>query len=117
MTDKELKDLVCEKASDRKAKDIIVLDVAHLTTLADYFVICSGKSTTQVKGIANNIEDEIAKLGVEPLRREGIADGRWAVIDYGSVIVHVFNDDTRLLYCLDKLWSDGANMTRYEYEE
>lgn len=116
-TPEEIRDLICKAAADKKAKDIVVIKVEHLTTLADYFVICSGKSTPQVKSIANNIDDEIARLGMEPLRREGIAEGRWAALDYGSVIVHIFHEETRAIYCLDKLWNDGENITEYTYEE
>lgn len=117
MNEEELKDFICAKAADKKAKDIVILKVAHLTVIADYLIICSGRSTTQVKGIANYVEDELAKSGIEPLRTEGIQDGRWAVLDYGSVILHVFNDENRLVYCLDKLWSDGNNTETYSYEE
>lgn len=115
-TPEELKNLICKAASDKKAKDIVVLNVTNLTILTDYMVICNGNSAPQVKGIANNIDDELAKLGMEPLRKEGINDGRWAVLDYGSVIVHVFNDESRLVYCLEQLWQDGENIERYEYE-
>lgn len=117
MNEEELKNLICKKVSDKKGKDIVVLKVAHLTVLADYFIICSGHTASQVKGIANYVDDELATQGMEPLRREGIADGRWAVLDYGSIILHIFNDENRLVYCLDKLWSDGTNIERYEYEE
>lgn len=117
LSPEEIKDLVCKAAADKKAKDIVVIKVEHLTTLADYFVICSGRSAPQVKGIANNIDDEIAKLGMEPLRREGIAEGRWAALDYGSVIVHIFHEEARSVYCLDKLWSDGSNLENYNYQE
>lgn len=116
-TTEQIKELAIKAIQDKKAKDIVVISVAHLTVVADYMIICSGKSAPQVKAIANNVDDELAKQGIEPLRREGIAEGRWAVVDYGSVIVHIFNDENRLLYCLDSLWSDGNNVTKIENEE
>lgn len=112
-----IKDEICKAIADKKGKDIAVIDVANLTIVADYFIIASGKSTTQVKGIANNIDEALSKQGLEPLRREGIPEGRWAAIDYGNVIAHIFNEETREIYCLDKLWSDGKNTVKYEYKE
>lgn len=116
-TVEEIVEMVTAACADKKAKDIIVIDVREKTVVADYMIICSGKSVPQVKAIANNIDDEIAKKGLEPIGREGIAEGRWAVIDYGSVVAHIFNDENRLLYCLEDLWSNGTNVTKYEYED
>ena len=96
---------ICKTLDDKKASDIVIVDIAHLTIVADCFVICSGRSTTQVKGLAG---------AVEPLRVEGVGEGRWAVLDYGGVIVHVFHEETRQMYTLEQLWADGANVTRYE---
>ncbi len=110
-TSEQIKDLIVEGCLNSKAKDIAVIKVEHLTVIADYLVVASGKSTTQVKAIANNIDDLLSKQGIEPLRREGIPEGRWAVVDYGVVLAHVFNEESRKLYCLDQLWSDGSNVT------
>ncbi len=112
----ELKQLIINLCQDKKAQDIVAIDVRNLTVIADYLIICTGRTAPQVKGIANNVEDEIAKLGLEPIRREGVAEGRWAVIDYGNILVHVFNDESRLMYCLDQLWTDGENVERFDYE-
>lgn len=114
LTAEQIRDSACKLISERKGRDVTIINVGHLTIIADYFIICSATSTTQVKGIANNIDDEFAKIGLEPLRREGIADGRWAILDYGSVIIHIFNDETRLLFCLEQLWGDGKNIEKYE---
>ncbi len=110
-TSEQIKDLIVEGCLNSKAKDIAVIKVEHLTVIADYLVVASGKSTTQVKAIANNIDDLLSKQGIEPLRREGIPEGRWAVVDYGVVLAHIFNEESRKLYCLDQLWSDGSNVT------
>ena len=104
---------ICKILDSKKAQDIVVVDIRHLTVIADDFIICSGRSTTQVKALANYVDDEMSKLGREPLRSEGKQEGRWAVVDYGDVIVHIFHEETRRLYSLEQLWSDGSNVTRY----
>lgn len=105
MTDWELARRVADIASEEKAIDVVVLDVRELTVLADYFVIASGRSTIQVKMIAESIEDILLEEGRRALRREGFNEGRWIVLDYGSVIVHVFRHQEREYYQLEKLWA------------
>ena len=118
MQTNELKDLICKVLDDKKGIDIVVIDIGELSIVADYFVIVSGRSTTQVKALAGNLEEELSKnYGVEPLRSEGKRDGRWAVVDYGSVVVHVFHEETRRLYSLEQLWGDGQNVTRYDDQD
>ena len=114
MQSEQLKDVICKVLDDKKGVDIAVIDIGELSIVADYFVIVSGRSTTQVKALANNLEEEMSKVyGVEPLRSEGKRDGRWAVVDYGGVVVHVFHEETRRLYSLEQLWGDGQNVTCY----
>lgn len=111
----QLSDIICRTLDSKKASDIVVVDIAHLTIVADRFIICSGRSTTQVKGLAGAVEEELSKNhGIEPLRTEGVGEGRWAVLDYGSILVHIFHEETRQLYTLEQLWADGGNVTRYE---
>lgn len=105
MTDWELARRIADIATEEKAMDVVVLDVRHLTVLADYFVVASGRSTIQVKMIAESIEDMLLEEGHRALRREGFNEGRWIVLDYGSVIVHVFRDQEREYYQLEKLWA------------
>ena len=105
---------ICEALLERKGKEIDVLHVEHLTSLTEYFVICSATSTTQVKALCENLEEKFSKEGVEPRRTEGVRDGRWGVVDYGDVIVHIFNDESRLFYHLERLWEEGDNVKRYE---
>ena len=76
-------------------------------------MVSTGLNTQHVNSLAENLDDELAKIGVEPIRTEGMREGRWAVLDYGSVIVHIFNDETRLLYSLDKLWGRADNVTKF----
>jgi ribosome-associated protein len=114
MTSKEFSAKICEVLSNKKGQDIIRIDVKDKSSVADYFIVASGRSTTQTRALIEYVEEEMDKLGVMPNRREGVKDGRWAVLDYGDVIVHVFNDETRLFYHLEKLWGDEANIERFE---
>lgn len=99
------------KVLDKKqAADIACLAVSDLTILADYFVICSGNSSTQVKALADNIEDEFAKIGIHPTAREGRGGTEWLLLDYGDVIVHIFYKEMREFYGLDKLWNDAKQI-------
>lgn len=115
MTSKEKALLICALLSEKKASNLVYIDVESKTSLCDYFVICSGRSTTQVKSLAENLEEKLSKVhGLEPKRIEGARGGRWAVLDYQDVIVHIFNDEERDFYNLERLWADGKNLTRYE---
>ena len=95
---------------DKKAKDVLVLDLQGLTQIADYFVICSGESTTQVKAIAEEIERRFDASGVKPLGREGRKNNLWVLMDYGDIIVHIFEEETRTFYELEKLWIDAKRI-------
>jgi ribosome-associated protein len=99
---------VVELASDKKASDIVLLDVRAQTPMADYFVICTGASDRQLGAIADGIVEGAKAAGVTPLGREGDAGSRWLLIDFGSVIVHVMSAPERAYYQLEKLWSDAA---------
>ena len=105
---------ICKYLSSKKAEDILSVDVREKTVLCDYFVIASGRSTTQVKALCENLEEELSKRGMEPRRTEGTKEGRWGVLDYGDVIVHIFNDESRLFYHLERLWDEGDNVRKYE---
>jgi len=94
----------------KKASDLSCLKVSDLTILADYFIICSAGSTTQVKALADYVEDEFAKYGIHPEAREGKGGNEWMLLDYGDVIVHIFYREMREFYGLDKLWNDAQNI-------
>jgi ribosome-associated protein len=97
--------LECTRSAlDRKAYDLVVLETTALTSIGDYFVICSGRSDTQVQAIAEGVRDHLASLGVQPLAIEGLERGQWVLIDYGDVVVHVFQVPVRTFYDLDRLW-------------
>ena len=114
VSSKDLAIEICKAMSDKLGKDIIVLYVREKTDLCDYFVIASGSNAPQIKAMGERVEELVEKnLGLVPSRTEGVRDGRWAVLDYGDVIAHIFNDETRLFYHLERLWTDGGNIEHF----
>ena len=107
MTPEQAAKLAVEAALDRKAGDLKLLRVTELTTLADYYVICTGTSNTQMKAIAESVEHLLEENGMPVLHTEGYGSASWVLIDFGSVIVHVFNRDVREFYALERLWGDA----------
>ena len=115
ITSKTLAVEVCKALADKRGKDIVAMYVREKTDLCDYFVIASGSNAPQIRAMGERVEELVEKnLGICPTRTEGVRDGRWAVIDYGDVIVHIFNDETRLFYHLERLWKDGGNLERFD---
>ena len=105
---------IVELAEDKKAADIVLLDLAGLTTLADHFVICSGGSERQLGAIADGIVESLRAEGVRPIGREGLAASHWVLLDYGSVIVHVFTPPERDFYQLERHWSEAKTVLRVQ---
>lgn len=103
-------DLYVQAALGKKAEGLVVLDVRGLTSIADAFVICSGRSNRQVSAIADHIERFLKNKGVRPLGVEGKGDGHWVLMDYGNVIIHVFYSETRRFYDLEGLWVDAKKI-------
>ncbi len=97
-------------ASDKKASDVILLDIRNVSIIADYFVICSGRNTRQIQAIADAIDEELSKQGANVLHREGSAETGWLLLDYGDVIVHVFGQKEREYYRLERLWSEAKTV-------
>lgn len=112
--DKKL-ELIVKTLDSKKASDIKVLKVSDLTIIADYFVLATGTSTTQVKSLADEVEYILGKESIEPLRTEGYQGANWIVLDYADIIVHVFHKDTREFYSLDRLWADGEEISIEEF--
>ena len=109
----ESKDLVKQAVislDKHKAEDIKVIGIRDLTVIADYFVIATGTSSTQVKALADYIEEELGEQGGKPMRVEGYQSSNWILIDYGNVIIHVFYSETRNFYDLERLWKDGQEI-------
>ena len=110
MTPKEIA-LECVRALDaKKGRDIKLLETGELTTLADYFVICSATSTTQIKALADAFEKALKDAGEPPHHIEGHRGGTWVLLDFSSVVVHIFNEEARKFYDLERLWSDAVPM-------
>jgi len=99
--------LAVSAAADKKARDLLVIDVGDLLSITDYFVICSGASDRQVRTIADEIEAKLKEAGVRPLRTEGGLDSGWLLLDYGVFVVHVFTEEMRKYYELERLWKDA----------
>jgi ribosome-associated protein len=103
-------DLYVKAALGRKALGLVVLDVRDLTSVADAFIICSGRSNRQVTAIAEFIQIELKKAGIKPLSVEGKKEGLWVLLDYGHVIIHVFYESVRDFYDLEGLWVDAKRI-------
>ena len=110
----ELARRIVELAEDKKAADIVLLELAPLTTLADYFVICSGGSERQLDAIADGIVSSLRDERTKPIGREGIPASHWVLLDYGSVIVHIFTPPERDYYGLEKHWSEAKTILRVQ---
>jgi ribosome-associated protein len=108
MTDsKQLAQTIAAAASDKKARDIIMLNMDGISMVTDQFIICSANSTTQVQAIADNIEKKLAEQGTTLLHKEGYRESRWILLDYGTCVVHIFVEDDRHFYNLEQLWGDA----------
>ena len=105
---------IVELAEDKKAADIVLLDLSGLTTLADYFVICSGGSERQLGAIADGIVETLRDEKVRPIGREGVAASHWVLLDYGSVIIHIFTPPERDFYQLERHWSEAKTILRVQ---
>jgi ribosome-associated protein len=110
-SDSQKRALLCVNASlEKKARDLIILNVSKISAFADYFIICSGTSDRQVRAVAAAIQENLKKAEILPLGIEGEAAGRWILLDYDDVIIHVFLDSVRTFYDLERLWSEAPQM-------
>jgi ribosome-associated protein len=111
MTTEKLVTEITSVLNAKKAQDVIKINVTEKTSVADYFIIASGRTTNQVRALAEHVEEAVEKaFDLNVRRREGVTDGRWAVLDYGDVVVHIFNDEQRLFYHLERLWGEGERV-------
>jgi len=107
MTPKELALTAVKALNEKKGQEISAIEITDLTTIADYFVIATGTSNTQINALCGAVEKALDEQDEHVLRREGYRDGTWVLLDYGSVVVHVFSNEAREFYSLERLWSDG----------
>ena len=116
MDQKEIAILAAKALDAKRAKHITVLKVEEMTVITDYMVIATGTSAPQVKALCEQVEDELAKVDCFARRREGVNDGHWCVLDFGDVMVHVFHEQDREYYQLERLWADGTNEVQVDYD-
>ena len=111
MESKELAIRIAKILDKKKAEGLKILSIQDLTVLADYFVIASGTSSTHVRSLADEVEFQLGQQGVEPQRVEGYEARNWILMDYQDVIVHIFDNENRLFYDLERIWRDGKSLT------
>jgi ribosome-associated protein len=116
MESRKLAEFCAQKCLEKKAENVVILDLGDRSSVADYFVVCSGFSDRQVVAIGEHVADTLRKEGIKTYSQEGMKDGRWALIDFGTVIVHVFQDHLRDFYSLESLWQDAPRI-RVQDEE
>lgn len=111
---KEMARLAYHALDERKGEDIVMIDISPVSVMADYFLIANGSNENQVRALVDNVEEELGKAGYHVKQREGYGLGSWVLMDYGEIIVHVFDKENRLFYDLERIWRDGK---RVEIEE
>lgn len=111
---KEMARLAYHALDERKGEDIVMIDISLVSVMADYFLIANGSNENQVRALVDNVEEELGKAGYHVKQREGYGLGSWVLMDYGEIIVHVFDKENRLFYDLERIWRDGK---RVEIEE
>ena len=114
---KEKARIAYDALSDKKGEDIKIIDITGVSVLADYFIIANGNSDSQVNALVDNVEEELHKAGYHLKQREGRANSSWILLDFGDIIVHVFDKDNRLFYDLERIWKDGKDITVEELSE
>ena len=114
---KEMARIAYDALSDKKGEDIKIIDITGVSVLADYFIIANGSSDSQVSALVDNVEEELHKAGYPLKQREGRSGSIWILLDFGDIIVHVFDKENRLFYDLERIWKDGRDITLEELSE
>lgn len=117
MTSKEIAKIAYNAIDDKKGIDISVIDISEVSILADYFIIAGGNNENQVKAIADNVMEELDKAGFNAKSMEGYNNANWILMDYNDVIIHIFNQDERLFYDLERIWRDGKSIRISDLQE
>lgn len=110
MESKEMAKLAIQALEDKKAEDISVIDISSVSVLADYFIIANGSNRSQIQAMIDNVEERLGRSGAELKQIEGYDTANWVLMDYGDIIVHVFDRDNRLFYDLERIWRDGKKI-------
>lgn len=115
MTSEELRDKICKILDDNKAQSIKYIDFENESSVADYFIVCTASSLPHLKTLAEELDEKLDKQeGVTPIHTEGMRGSKWALLDYGDVIVHIFEENTRMYYSIESLWGNGKNVVDYD---
>ena len=114
-TEKMMAQIACKAIDDKKGQDIKIIDIHNVSVIADYFVIASGTNSNQVQAIVDNVEEQLGRAGFEAKQIEGNRNSSWILMDYGDVIVHVFDEENRLFYDLERIWRDGKILDAQEF--
>lgn len=108
MTSKELAKLAWDALDDKKALEIKVINIENVSTLADYFIIASGTNHNQIQAMADNVDETLGRAGYEPKQIEGYQNANWILMDYRDIVIHIFDEENRLFYDLERIWRDGT---------
>ena len=108
MDAKEMAKLAIGALEDKKAEDIKIIDISHVSVIADYFIIANGTNTNQIQAMSDNVEEELGKAGAHPRQIEGYRNANWILMDFQDVIIHIFDKENRLFYDLERIWRDGV---------
>lgn len=115
MDSKQVTKIAFDALEDKKGVNIKVIDISSISILADYFIIAGGTNENQVKALADNVEEELAKVDLMPKQIEGYDNANWILMDYQDVIIHIFNEQDRLFFDLERIWSDGQLVDAKEF--
>ena len=110
LTSKQIMDFTVKAIDSKKGKDVKVLFIRDISTVADYFVICSGNSGIHMRAVADEIDEKLSELNINPRGREGVNNDFWILLDYSDVIVHIFNKESRDFYSIENLWADASEV-------
>ena len=113
---KEMTSLAIKALEDKKGNDIQVIDIREVSVIADYFIIASGSNQNQVQALADNVEETLGRAGYEPRQTEGYGTATWILMDYNDIIVHIFSEEDRLFYDLERIWRDGKTVNIEEFK-
>ena len=114
LSSKEMTRIAVKALEDKKGQDIRIIDIQNVSVLADYFIISSGSNSNQVQAMVDNVEEELHKAGCDVKQIEGYQTANWILMDYGDIIVHVFSQEDRLFYDLERIWRDGKTVENLE---
>ncbi len=101
---------IAQALYDKKGRNIVALNISEITSLGDYFIICSCQSSTQLKACTDEVEEKMSEMGIEPSHKEGYNGGTWILMDYNDIIVHIMLEETREFYSLERLWGDAPEI-------